>query len=83
MVRFETDEDGRTTVVARPYPPEEGAAEMRFPAETVIIALGLRPNRELAEALQDREEVYLIGDCVEPREALDAVWEGFEVGRTL
>jgi len=83
VVRFETDEDGRTTVVARPYPPEEGAAEMRFPAETVIIALGLRPNRELAEALQDREEVYLIGDCVEPREALDAVWEGFEVGRTL
>jgi hypothetical protein len=23
------------------------------------------------------------GDCVEPREAVDAVYEGFEVGRTL
>jgi hypothetical protein len=24
-----------------------------------------------------------VGDCAEPREALDAVWEGFEVGRAL
>jgi len=27
--------------------------------------------------------VHVVGDCLEPREALDAVWEGFEVGRTL
>ena len=85
VVRFETDEEGRTTVVARPYPHAEGAPELRFPAETVIIALGLRANRSLAEALEadGRYEVHVIGDCVEPREALDAVWEGFEVGRTL
>jgi S-adenosylhomocysteine hydrolase len=28
-------------------------------------------------------EVHVVGDCVEPREALEAVWEGFEVGRSL
>ncbi len=83
VVRFETDAQGQTTVVARPYPHQEGAAEMRFPAETVIIALGLRADRTLADALEGRAEVHLIGDCVEPREALDAVNEGFEVGRTL
>ena len=83
VVRFEADADGRTVVVARPYPHEEGAAEMRFPAETVIIALGLRPECELVEALEGRTGVYPIGDCVEPREALNAVREGFEVGRTL
>ena len=83
VVRFETDTEGRTIVVARPYPHQEAAAEMRFPAETVIIALGLRADRALAGALEGYAEVHLIGDCVEPREALDAVYEGFEVGRTL
>ena len=56
---------------------------MRFPAETVVIALGLRADRALADALERHAEVHLIGDCVEPREALDAVYEGFEVGRKL
>ena len=83
VVRFETDERGRTTVVARPYPHQEEAPELRFPAETVIIALGLRADHSLADALAGRWEVHMVGDCVEPREVLDAVYEGFEVGRTL
>ncbi|HFD38228.1 MAG TPA: FAD-dependent oxidoreductase [Anaerolineae bacterium] len=85
VVRFETDEAGRTTVIARPYPHQDDAPELRFPAETVIIALGLRPDRSLAEALeaQGGREMHVIGDSLEPREALDAVWEGFEVGRAL
>jgi 2,4-dienoyl-CoA reductase-like NADH-dependent reductase (Old Yellow Enzyme family)/thioredoxin reductase len=83
VVRFETDEQGQTTVVARPWPHQEGAAELRFPAETVIIGMGLRADRSLADALADKPDVYTIGDCVEPREAVDAVYEGFEVGRTL
>jgi len=83
VVRFETDEQGQTTVVARPWPHQEGAPELRFPAETVIIGMGLRADRSLADALADQLDVYTIGDCVEPREAVDAVYEGFEVGRTL
>jgi len=83
VVRFETDEEGKTTVIARTYPHQEGAPELRFPAETVIIALGLRADHSLADALADRYEVHMIGDCVEPRDALDAVREGFEVGLKL
>jgi 2,4-dienoyl-CoA reductase-like NADH-dependent reductase (Old Yellow Enzyme family)/thioredoxin reductase len=83
VMQFETDAEGRTIVVARPYPQQEEAAQMRFPAETVIIALGLRANRALADALEGQAEIHLIGDCVEPREALDAVYEGFEIGRKL
>jgi 2,4-dienoyl-CoA reductase-like NADH-dependent reductase (Old Yellow Enzyme family)/thioredoxin reductase len=83
VVRFETDEQGQTTVVAQPWPRQEEAPELRFPAETVIIALGLRADRSLADALVGRPDVYTIGDCVEPREVLDAVYEGFEVGRTV
>ncbi|MBN1138234.1 MAG: FAD-dependent oxidoreductase [Anaerolineae bacterium] len=85
VIGFETNKAGETTVIARPYPRQDDAQEMRFPAETVIIALGLRVNHALAEALQTEAgvEVYVVGDCVEPREALEAVWEGFEVGRSL
>jgi 2,4-dienoyl-CoA reductase-like NADH-dependent reductase (Old Yellow Enzyme family)/pyruvate/2-oxoglutarate dehydrogenase complex dihydrolipoamide dehydrogenase (E3) component len=83
VVRFETDEQGQTTVVARPWPHQEGAPELRFPAETVIIGMGLRADHSLADALADRPDVYTIGDCVEPREVLHAVYEGFEVGRTV
>jgi len=83
VVRFETDKQGQTTVVAWPWPHQEGAPELRFPAETVIIGMGLRADRSLADALADQPDVYTIGDCVEPREAVDAVYEGFEVGRMV
>ena len=83
VVRFETDEQGQTTVVARTWPHQAGAPEIRFPAETVIIGMGLRADRSLADALADQPDIYTIGDCVEPREVLDAVYEGFEVGRTV
>ena len=76
--RFQTDREGNTTVFARPWPPREGEPERAFPAETVILALGLEPEKELAEALKGRPGVLLVGDAVEPREALDAVWEGFQ-----
>lgn len=83
VIRFETDGQGQTTVIARPWPHQEEAPELHFPAETVIIAMGLHADRSLADELADRPDVYTIGDCVEPREAVDAVHEGFEVGRTV
>lgn len=85
VIRFEKDKAGNTTVVARPYPERENAPDLRFPAETVIIALGLKSDRSLAEALeaQDGLQVQCIGDYVEPREALEAVWEGFEIGNRV
>jgi 2,4-dienoyl-CoA reductase-like NADH-dependent reductase (Old Yellow Enzyme family)/thioredoxin reductase len=85
VIRFETSEEGQTTIVARPWPHREDVPELRFLAETVIIALGLRADRSLADVLESQGglEVRVVGDCVEPREALEAVWEGFEVGRAL
>jgi hypothetical protein len=49
----------------------------------VIIALGLCADCSLADALADRPDVYTIGDCVEPHEVLDAVYEVFQVGRMV
>jgi len=55
--------------------------EIEFPIETVVIAVGVRANRELVEALAESDlEIHVIGDAVEPRKALDAIYEGFEIG---
>jgi 2-enoate reductase len=53
-------------------------------ADTIVLAVGLESNRELLEALQDRlPEVYTIGDCVESRKVIDAIWEGFRTARLI
>jgi pyruvate/2-oxoglutarate dehydrogenase complex dihydrolipoamide dehydrogenase (E3) component len=57
-----------------------GEEEIRLPIESVIVAVGVRANRELPDALAKSDiEMHVIGDAVEPRTALDAVYEGFEV----
>lgn len=53
-------------------------------ADTVVLALGMKPRNGLLEALNDRvPEVYAIGDCVEPRKVKDAIWEGFRTARII
>lgn len=60
---------------------EQSNKKVHFPIETVILAVGVRPNRALVEGLAGSHlETYVIGDAVQPRKALEAIWEGFEVG---
>jgi len=55
-----------------------------FPMETLVIAVGVRANRELPDRLlKSSLEVYVIGDAVEPRNALDAIQDGFDVGNKV
>ncbi|MGD2026672.1 MAG: NAD(P)/FAD-dependent oxidoreductase [Anaerolineales bacterium] len=57
---------------------------VQFPIETVIIAVGVRSNSEVATMLEDSGlEMYIIGDASQPRKALEAIWEGFEVALKL
>ena len=52
--------------------------------DTVILATGTEPVNDLAEALRSVvDEVHVIGDASEPRQALDAIAEGAEVGRRI
>jgi 2,4-dienoyl-CoA reductase (NADPH2) len=49
-------------------------------ADTVVIAVGHRSNNELLEELKAKApEVYGIGDCVEPRTALEAIREAYDI----
>jgi len=60
---------------------QQDDSTIRFPLETVIMAVGVRPNRDLAGVLEySGLEIHVIGDAFQPRKALEAIWEGFEVG---
>ncbi|MDI7259382.1 MAG: FAD-dependent oxidoreductase [Thermodesulfobacteriota bacterium] len=53
-------------------------------ADTVVLAVGLRPNDELISKLRGKvKELYSIGDCNEPRKVIDAIWEGFRLARLI
>jgi len=55
-----------------------------LPADTVVLAVGSKSENELVEQLKGiAPEIYAIGDCVEPRCALDAIKEGAEIGREI
>lgn len=53
-------------------------------ADTAVLAVGLKSTEGLLEALKDKiPEVYAIGDCVEPRKVINAIWEGFRTARLV
>jgi 2,4-dienoyl-CoA reductase-like NADH-dependent reductase (Old Yellow Enzyme family)/thioredoxin reductase len=60
-----------------------GRAE-EVPSDSVILALGLKPNQELVQPLKENfRECHMIGDCLEPRRIYQAVHEGAFVGRAI
>ena len=53
-------------------------------ADTVVLALGLKSDNTLYQAMAGKyARLYAIGDCQKPRNIMEALWEGYEVGRTL
>ena len=50
-------------------------------ADTIILALGSESKNTLARDLEDEiKELYVVGDCVVPRNIRDAIHEGFVAG---
>ncbi|MGE5370633.1 MAG: FAD-dependent oxidoreductase [Solirubrobacterales bacterium] len=63
---------------------ERNGEQSVIKADTVVIAVGSKANRELYEQLKDTApEVYPIGDAVRPRKAMEAIQEGFEIGNRI
>ena len=49
--------------------------------DTIVVAAGAAPNRDLWQAIMKLvPEPYLIGDCLEPHQILEAVSDGFRIG---
>ncbi len=65
------------------YRNEEGKI-LKVEADTVVLAVGSKPNRSLYSAIGNLvPETYLLGDSLEPRQILEAVTEGFKIGSTI
>ena len=48
--------------------------------DTIVLAVGSKSDNHLARELEGKvPELYVIGDASDPREALEAVYEGEEV----
>lgn len=53
-------------------------------ADSVIIAVGFKPAGSLAGAVdREKKEVYEIGDAKQAKTIMNAVWEGYEVVRSI
>ena len=56
---------------------QDPEGERLIPADTVVLAMGSRPDDTLAEALSGRDGVVVVGDAKKPRHAFQAIHEGF------
>lgn len=53
-------------------------------ADSVVLAVGMAPNRLLAKRISvDVERMYCIGDCRQPRNVMNAVWDAYEIARFI
>lgn len=63
---------------------DKGGEEKLIEADTVVLAVGARPDTGLCERIKEKlPEVYMVGDAVSPRKALDAVHQGHLAGSVL
>jgi len=73
-----------TAILAQGVEIEVGGRKEILAADTVVLAAGTRPNDGLEAALRARSvEFQKIGDCAEPRKAIDAIHEGFKAALRL
>jgi 2,4-dienoyl-CoA reductase-like NADH-dependent reductase (Old Yellow Enzyme family)/thioredoxin reductase len=56
-----------------------------IPADTVVLAAGFKPNRDLIDSLKmvQKLQVFEVGDCVRPRKIFDAIHEGHLAAKLL
>jgi pyruvate/2-oxoglutarate dehydrogenase complex dihydrolipoamide dehydrogenase (E3) component len=53
-------------------------------ANSIIPTAPLKPNDELAKSLKGKvPEIYIIGDCGEPRMIVNAIADGYHTARTI
>jgi len=83
---YEVRENGVNVVMKlEPEHPERKGDELIFiPADTVVLAVGMKPDRSLIKDLEEKiPKVYTVGDCVEPLKIIDAIHEGARIGMEI
>ncbi len=58
-----------------------------YSGDEIVLAVGSNPDRallgEIEAIIPGLEGFYMIGDCIEPRKALEAIQEGFRIGMEI
>ncbi len=63
---------------------DKGRNGFEIPADTVVLCLGVRPRYKTVNALQGLvREVYVVGDCSNPRNLMGAIHDAFTVAAEL
>ena len=63
---------------------DNNGEERLIASDTIVLAAGSQAETKLFEEIKDKvNEVYKVGDCVEPRQIGEAVREGFDIGMNL
>lgn len=71
--------DGENVIVKH-----EEAGDRSLSADTVVLAVGLKPENGLYQQLAGEfARIYQLGDCREPRNIMGAIWDAYEVARGI
>jgi len=63
---------------------DRAGTQQVLPADTVILAVGSRPQNELYQTLLGKvEDLSIIGDAAKPRKALDAIHDAYNAAKEL
>ncbi|MBU0518509.1 NAD(P)/FAD-dependent oxidoreductase [bacterium] len=64
---------------------DNGSRKVELQAEAVILAMGYKPDKKLADTLKKETdlEVYCIGDCVSPGKIFDAIHTAYKTARLI
>lgn len=58
--------------------------ESTIEADTVVMAVGMKPDTALFESLKNcSSRTFKIGDCRQPKNVMNAVWDAYEVARFI
>jgi NADPH-dependent 2,4-dienoyl-CoA reductase/sulfur reductase-like enzyme len=58
--------------------------ERKIEADRVVVAIGIHPDDTIHQKVRDLGyETHVIGDCLQPRSAKAAIYEGAKLGRTI
>lgn len=61
-----------------------GSQKRDFPADTIVLAVGLKPDRELYRTLEGQTpNLYAIGDSREGQNIMNSIWDAYEVARMI
>jgi 2-enoate reductase len=63
---------------------DSGDSKRQLPIESLVVATGLQPERDLYDSLQGEfANLFLIGDSRRPQNILNAIWDGFHVAQAI